>query len=167
MLICIAYTLVTRLCNFKSSGSLINTLLDEQCRISVDLNDCTMTRLDTDIEIGQPKRRCVNGYPSLAAFIASDKDHSTSVYRSYHRLACRNLLYLEAELFELEKKQDDFDDEDFRGDFDGKEFARSWSKLSSSDDPRCIERIKLVREIRIMVKEYRMHGAIEISRRRS
>lgn len=82
------------------------------------------------------------------------KDHSTSIYRSYRRLTSRNLLYLEAELFELEKKLDDFDDEDFTGDFDGKQFARSWPKLNSSDDPRCIERLKCIKEIRATVKEY-------------
>lgn len=64
-------------------------------------------------------------------------------------------MYLEAEPFELEKKLDDFDDKDLRGDFDGKQFARSWSKLNSSDEPRCIERLKCIREMRATVKEYR------------
>lgn len=116
-----------------------------------------MARVEPDIEMRQSKKTHVNGYPSLAAFIADDKDHSTSIYRSYHRLTSRNLLYLEAELFELEKKLDDFDDEDLRGDFDGKEFARSWSILNSSNDTRCIERCKLIKEIRATVKEYRMY----------
>lgn len=115
----------------------------------------------TDVEMKQPKKRYVNGYPSLAAFIASDKDHSTSIYRSYHRVTSRNLLYLEAELFELEKKLDDLDNEDFRGDFTGKQFARSWSKLVSSDNPRCIERVRLIKEIRNTIKEYRMFHFIE------
>jgi len=105
----------------------------------------------------QPKIRVViNGYPSLAAFIASDKDRSTSIYRSYHRLTSRNLLYLEAELFELERRLDDLDDEDLKGDISGTQFARSWTYLNSSDDPRCIERVKLIKEIRSLVKEYRM-----------
>ena len=37
--------------------------------------------------------RYVKGYPSLAAFIASDADRSTQIYRRFDRLAARNLLY--------------------------------------------------------------------------
>lgn len=116
-----------------------------------------MTGVEPEIEMRQPRKTYVNGFPSLAEFIGRDKDHCTSIYRSYHRLASRNLLYLEAELFELEKRLDDFDDEDLRGDFDGKEFARSWSTLSSSSDTCCIERRNLIKEIRTTVKEYRMY----------
>jgi hypothetical protein len=114
-----------------------------------------MARVEPDLEMRQSRNVYVNGFASLAAFIARDEDRSTSIYRSYHRLTSRNLLYLEAELFELEKKLDDFDDEDLRGDFERKEFARSWSRLNSSDDPRCIERVKLIKEIRATLKEYR------------
>ncbi len=108
-----------------------------------------------DIEMRSPRKKSVNGYPSLAAFIASDKDHSTSIYRSYHRLTSRNLLYLEAELFELERQQDELDDKDFKGDLKAKEYVRDWEMLSSDDDSRCIERRKLLIRVRAKIKEYR------------
>jgi hypothetical protein len=52
-----------------------------------------------------------SGYPQYAAFIATDPDRSTAVYRRFERLAARNLLYLESQLADLEAKQDTLDDE--------------------------------------------------------
>jgi hypothetical protein len=107
-----------------------------------------------DIEM-QQQTVYINGYPSLAAFIASDSDHSTAIYRYYHRLAARNLLYLEAELFQLEKRQDELDDEDLRGDLTAKHYARDWLTLNSNDHPRCKVRQELSIKIREKIKEYR------------
>ena len=107
------------------------------------------------IEMHSPRRKPVNGYPSLAAFIASDKDQSASIYRSYYRLTSRNLLYLEAELFELERQQDELDEKDLKGDLKAKEYVRDWEMLSSDNDPRCIERRRLLANIRAKIKEYR------------
>ena len=56
----------------------------------------------------------VKGYPSLAAFIASDSDKSTAIYRRFDRLSARNLLYLQSELVELEAQQDALDEEDLQ-----------------------------------------------------
>ncbi|KAF2190165.1 hypothetical protein K469DRAFT_747392 [Zopfia rhizophila CBS 207.26] len=53
------------------------------------------------------------GYPRFAAFIAHDADKSTTIFRRFERLAARNLLYLEGELFELEAKQDKLDEDDW------------------------------------------------------
>ncbi|KAF8858694.1 hypothetical protein BDZ45DRAFT_390166 [Acephala macrosclerotiorum] len=113
-----------------------------------------MASAGPSVELGQLPRQYVNGFPKVAAFIASDQDHSTSVYRSYHRLTSRNLLIIEAELFELERRQDELDEQDLRGDFSAKKYARDWSVLSTSDDPRCIERRKLQAQIREKIKEY-------------
>jgi len=79
-----------------------------------------MAQSQPDVEMQNAKRTIVNGYPTIADFISRDKNCSTSIYRSYHRLTSRNLLYLEAELFELEKKQDEFDGQDLKGDLDAK-----------------------------------------------
>ncbi|KAE8446494.1 hypothetical protein EG329_011957 [Mollisiaceae sp. DMI_Dod_QoI] len=99
-------------------------------------------------------KQYINGFPKVAAFIADDGDHSTSIYRSYHRLTSRNLLIIEAELFELERKQDELDEQDLKGDFSAKKYARDWSMLSRSDDPRCIERRELLVLTRAKIKEY-------------
>jgi len=114
-----------------------------------------MAQSQLDVEMQNAKRTIVNGYPTIVDFIARDKDRSTSIYRSYHRLNSRNLLYLEAELFELEKKQDEFDRQDLKGDLDAKQYARDWSVLSMSDDLRCVERRKLLLMTRAKIKEYR------------
>ena len=100
----------------------------------------------------------VEGYPSLAAFIASDCDKSTSIYRRFDRLSARNLLYLQSELIELEAQQDQFDAEDLRGSIEDKKSARSWQSLrqraSTIDNVRERDRLRVVKEIREKIKEY-------------
>ncbi|KAF2622485.1 hypothetical protein BU25DRAFT_443147 [Macroventuria anomochaeta] len=48
----------------------------------------------------------LDGFPSLAQFIASDPDHTSLVFRRLDRLAARNLLYIQSELVELETLRD-------------------------------------------------------------
>lgn len=110
----------------------------------------------------QPWENYVNGYPSLSSFIASDQDQSTYIFRKFKRTTARNLLYLEAELSELEAQQDKYDEEDLRnGDLDtAKRWARSWPEFSSlqnssSPNPYQIDRLELVYKMRKLQKEYR------------
>lgn len=107
------------------------------------------------MELATRESSISNGFPKLADFIARDNDQSSSVYRCYTRLTARNLLYLEAEMFELERKQTELDEEDFKGDLTAKNYSRNWTVLSSSDDPRCIERRKLLAASKDKIKEYR------------
>ncbi|KAH7400167.1 hypothetical protein BKA64DRAFT_476330 [Cadophora sp. MPI-SDFR-AT-0126] len=113
-----------------------------------------MRNCQPDIEMPPSKPKVVNGFPNLADFVSKDKDHSTAIYRSYYRLTSRNLLYLEAELFELEKKQDELDEKDRLGDLAAKRYVRDWAVLASSDDPRCIERRDQISRTRAKIKEY-------------
>lgn len=108
-----------------------------------------------DIEPGQPERDFINGFPSASAFIANDPDHAFSIYSAFHRLSSRNLLYLEAEIFELQKQQDDLDFRDSRGDPDTLQCFRSWKKLSTSSDAQQLEQMALIMKIREKLKEYR------------
>jgi hypothetical protein len=108
-----------------------------------------------DIELGRPQRDLINGFPSASAFIASDPDHAFSIYNAFHRLSSRSLLYLEAEIFELQKQQDDLDVRDSRGDPDTLQCFRSWKKLCTSSDPRQLEHMALIIKIRKKLKEYR------------
>jgi hypothetical protein len=110
---------------------------------------------DPDLELGQPPRNFINGFPSAAAFIASDPDHSFSIHNAFHRLSSRNLLYLEAEILELQKQQDDLDFRDSRRDPDVQQCFRSWAKLRSSGDPDQVKRMELIEKIREKLKEYR------------
>ncbi|KAI0870663.1 hypothetical protein GGS24DRAFT_492839 [Hypoxylon argillaceum] len=91
----------------------------------------------------------VDGYPYLAAFIASDRDGSTT----FNRLAARNLLILQSELAELEAKLDYFDKED-GGARETLQSLRNWNdyKSRAGGGP---ERIDLINDIRRTLKEYR------------
>ena len=111
-----------------------------------------------DIEKDAVKVVYVKGYPSLAAFIASDRDKSTAIYRRFDRLSARNLLYMQSELQELEERQDTLDAEDLHGDLQAKKSARNWQVLKKrakqQDNKREKDRLELVLEIREKLKEY-------------
>ena len=99
------------------------------------------------------------GYPSLAAFIASDKEKSTQIYRRFTRLGARNLLYLQDELAELEARLDEFDYEDFCSNTDEKAGTRNFEILKrragEADNTREKKRLEVITEIRLKMKEYR------------
>jgi hypothetical protein len=115
--------------------------------------------MHSDVENDSVKITYLKGYPSLAAFIASDKDKSTVIYRRFDRLSARNLLYLQSELAELEAKQDTFDAEDLRASTEEKGVASNWlafkARAAEDGNEREKERMQLVREIREKIKEYR------------
>jgi hypothetical protein len=98
------------------------------------------------------------GFPSLANFIASDRDRTTLIYKRYDELAARNLLYLQSELAELETKQRKFDQEDVLADMPTKQCARNFAdfqKAVQTNDARQKERWELVKQVRVTLKEYR------------
>lgn len=97
----------------------------------------------------------MNGYPSLSSFIATDKDHSASIYRSHRRLSSRNLLYLEVELSEFESQLDELHKRDLSGSFEEKKVTRSWAALRKSKKEEHKERVRLIYKIRKKTKEFR------------
>lgn len=107
----------------------------------------------------EPRTRYLNGYPSLAAFIASDRDKTTAIFKRFDELAARNLLYYQSELAELQWKQRMFDQEDLKADMDTKQCARNWTDFKRAaaltDNTRQKERMELVQRIRCTMKEYR------------
>ncbi|KAL4780702.1 hypothetical protein BJX76DRAFT_350775 [Aspergillus varians] len=115
-----------------------------------------------DIEKDGIKIRYVQGFPSLADFIASDHDSSTAIFKRFDRLSARNLLYLQSELAELEALQDEYDREDYQttnpGSNDGR---RDWAvfKNRAKDKSGAYnhdkERWKLAMKIRRKLKKYR------------
>lgn len=108
-----------------------------------------------DIEMAQPTRVFLNGFPAASELIASDIDRSASIYRCFHKLSARNLLYLEAELLGLEKEQDNLDIEDSHGGPDILQYLRSWEELNASQEQRQKIRVDLIRRITVKLKEYR------------
>ena len=105
------------------------------------------------------RARYVKGYPSLAAFIASDPDKSTHIYRRFDRLCARNLLCLQAELAELEAQQDRLDADDFSATTEQKQFARDWGalrqKAAEAENLRERKRLEIAMKIREKLQEYR------------
>lgn len=95
----------------------------------------------------------MKGFPSLAAFIASDADKSTLIFNRFDTLAARNLLYMQEELGELQAELAAIDVEDGL-DRDSKKAARSWKefKKRGESQPR---RMELIKEIRSLTREYR------------
>ena len=110
-----------------------------------------------DPEIQGSEITNLKGYPSLAAFIASDLDHSSVLYKRFDKLAARNILYLQSELVELERRQDELDREDLDDELAAKKAARDWTAFKDAATvvgSKAEERMELVMEIREKIKEY-------------
>jgi hypothetical protein len=100
----------------------------------------------------------LSGFPSLAQFIASDRDRTTLIYKRYDDLAARNLLYLQSELAELQAKQRAFDQYDLKADLETKQCARNFAdfqRAMQADETKQKDRWKLMKDIRETLKEYR------------
>src|ERR1700744_555279 len=113
----------------------------------------------------------LSGFGSFAHFLASDHDHSTAVYKSFNKLAARDLLYYQAELLELEALQDQYDREDANEAHKAdclspqwlqiRQNARDWAAFkqsaqeSTSQGLRWKKRMDLALKIRGTLKEYR------------
>jgi hypothetical protein len=94
----------------------------------------------------------IDGFPSLAAFIASDRDGTSTIFKRFNRLAARNLLLLQSELAELEAQLDAFDDID-RGSMEHKQSLRNWKDYKSINTQNS-DRMELMEKIRSTLKEY-------------
>lgn len=115
--------------------------------------------MNTDVENEAVKVHYLIGYPSLANFIASDKNKSTAIFRRFDRLGARNLLYLQSEIAELEARQDAFDAHDLGTlTTDQKGDMRDWKlfveKAKDDNNAREKDRMELIKEIREKMKEY-------------
>jgi hypothetical protein len=119
-----------------------------------------------DIESLSAEGNATDGFPRVAAKIASDIDKTTTIYRRFDRLSARNILLLQAEIAELECKQDRYDEEDRKqgcGDV-AWDSQSEWIKFvehSAAKDrwgelvhPRERDKMELAMEIRAKLKEY-------------
>ena len=108
-----------------------------------------------------PEKPPLTGYPSFSALISSDPD--LQIYRRFDRLSARNILYLQSELLEAERRLDEFDavdqtDAAFYGDLDVMLSIRCWesfARKAKAGNARERERMELIRRTRELVKEYR------------
>jgi hypothetical protein len=117
-----------------------------------------------NIELSRPKP--INGFPRVASKIASDPDKTTTIYRRFDRLSARNLLFLEAELAELEALQDQQDAADLNSaDSTTISCHSDWSKFESCANKKDgdgnllhqsqAEKMELALKIKEKLKEYR------------
>ncbi|OCK75096.1 hypothetical protein K432DRAFT_309310 [Lepidopterella palustris CBS 459.81] len=117
---------------------------------------------DVELSPPQPAKRYLEGFPSLSALLASDPD--LQVFRRFDRLASRNLLYLQAEILDLEARLDEFDAADLEvaaaeesGWIEVTLSARCWevfAEKANLGEERESERMKLVLQIRERLAEY-------------
>lgn len=101
----------------------------------------------------KPQRQIyVDGFPSLAAFIASDRDGSAAIFKRFSRLAARNLLFIQSELADLEARLDQMDEDD-KANREAMQSLRNWEKYKerANDEP---ERMELTTQLRKLMKEY-------------
>ncbi|ETI27992.1 hypothetical protein G647_00441 [Cladophialophora carrionii CBS 160.54] len=124
-----------------------------------------------DEEKGAQVQQYLTGFGSFANVISSDSDHATAVYKTFDKLAARDLLYYQAELLELEALQDRYDREDaadvpkldsFSPEWvQIRQNTRNWSSFKqSSQEPSAIGarwkgRTDLAMQIRAKLGEYR------------
>lgn len=112
-----------------------------------------------------PEKPSQTGYPSFSALIASDPD--LQIYRRFNRLSARNLLYLQAELLEAERRLDEFDavdhtDAAYYGDLDVMLSIRCWeafSRKAQAGSGREGQRMELIRRVRELLREYRAYSS--------
>ena len=116
--------------------------------------------MPSDEEKGSSAEELV-GFAEVASFQAEDKEHSSSIYRRYERLAARNLLYLQAELRELELELEEFDRDDAQGDVEDMLAAMNWQDASDSPTEDHYPNVKearrkqLILRLRAKIQEYR------------
>lgn len=110
-----------------------------------------------DIEKQAPGVAYLSGYPSLANFIASDRDQTTAIFKRFNRLAARHLLHLQSHLAELQAELDALDREDTYGHLQVKQYSRNWAEFSkaATTEPRQQKRKELNDEVGKVLREYR------------
>ncbi|KAF4618144.1 hypothetical protein G7Y89_g14962 [Cudoniella acicularis] len=96
-----------------------------------------------------------SSYAAFSEFIASDTE--LSLYRTFHALSSRSLLYLQSSLLALENRLKELDEEDLKDlDHDKLLSAKCWETFSAraKEQPREAERMDLIIEIKKQMKEY-------------
>ncbi|KAH6880395.1 hypothetical protein B0T10DRAFT_495357 [Thelonectria olida] len=101
----------------------------------------------------QNQRFHIDGFPSLAAFVSSDIDGTSAIFKRFNQLAARNLLLLQSELAELEFKLNAYDQEDQQT-TEALQSLRNWEAYKSRHGTDS-DRMKLLTQIRTTLREYR------------
>lgn len=142
----------SRLNQVQTCASLQRPALQDTPPVDIELGLTTPT---SDVSMPQVLR----GFPSLAAFISSNCNSESFVYKRFDQLAARNLLYLPSELAHLHDRLEEFDRADCTGpcDLEARRCARSWEEFERVKDvsAKQRERWDLISQIRSTLREYR------------
>jgi hypothetical protein len=65
-------------------------------------------QIDEDVEKSSSQPR--HGFPAVAAFIASDPDHETYIFRKFNTLTARNLIHFQSEILDLQQQLQEYDE---------------------------------------------------------
>jgi hypothetical protein len=99
------------------------------------------------------------GFGNVARWIALDRDSETLIYRGFRELSARNLLYVQCEMLDLEKRLNELDKIDAAStDMKVKDAARAWDTLREQFEKGNRDaqtRMELIMRLRGVVKEYR------------
>ena len=108
----------------------------------------------------------IQGFPRVADKIAQDPDNTSTIFRRFDRLSARNLLFLEAQLAELEARQNKSDEQDLiAASLTTIECHSDWRKFEayaterngdgSFTKPEQAAKMELALEIKEKLNEYR------------
>ncbi|KAJ3953288.1 hypothetical protein N0V92_010246 [Colletotrichum tropicale] len=103
------------------------------------------------------------GYLAAASWLARDVDNETLIFRKFETLSAANLLYMQSEILELEKRLEHMHLLAIQSDeMDLKDAASTWETLVEQSRTGATtfrqdakERMNLIRELREKLREYR------------
>jgi hypothetical protein len=123
---------------------------------SQKLNHNMASQTDDNVPVeAPPTTPLVLGYPTLAAYIGATPE--LTIFRRFTSLQTQTLLYYQAELFSLETQLRDLEIEASNNkDADKFRFARDWEWGAVELNPGLNHHMKIVVQIRAVVKEYSM-----------
>lgn len=108
------------------------------------------------------QRQRYEGYFGAGSWLAQDPDNETFIFRKFDKLTAINLLYMQSELIELERKIEEMHVKTLSCDEpELKDVAATWEVLIDRDDLsneqllEAQERLDLIQELRTKIKEYR------------
>lgn len=114
---------------------------------------------DVERHAGQNSEQKALGFAALSSLMASDDDQELLIFRKFDELSARNLLYLQCELLSIEERLKRYDRKvSSSGDMDLEEAAETWEVMVEQTKDGRIEAqeiMRLVKELRVKMKEYR------------
>lgn len=111
---------------------------------AVDLEECLEERTATPLP-DDDSPHLMHGYPKLAGRMSGKLE--TVIFRRFNELNMKMLLYMQAELFRLEKQLWDAESEDARGTGNKSKYSRDYDALLASHQDGDTTQLELIERI--------------------